>query len=181
FGSLSLDHRQSLWHSLGQDAKRLPLFDGLDVPDDEPDGLPPMRPAEKVLADYRAVGLSLRAHPISFLRDRLARRGVIRAADLKTTRDGRPVRVSGIVLVRQRPGTARGITFVTLEDESGVANLIIRPDVWRRFRTAALGATVLLAAGRLQHREDVVHVLVNRLENLSEWLATLGPQSRDFC
>jgi len=181
FGSLSLDHRQSLWQSLAQDPKPLPLLDGLPPADEKPSGLPPISPAETVLADYRAGGLSLRAHPISFLRERLARRGVIPAARLKTTPDGRPVRVAGIVLVRQRPGTARGITFVTLEDETGVANLIIRPDVWKRFREAALGATVLLAGGRLQRQQGVIHVLTSRLENLSEWMSTLGRQSRDFC
>ncbi|NLE36654.1 MAG: error-prone DNA polymerase, partial [Pirellulaceae bacterium] len=181
FGSLALDHRQSLWQSLAQDGKRLPLFDSLDEAAEKSAPLPGMSPAEKVLADYRASGLSLRAHPMAFLRDRLGKRGIIRAVDLKTAPDGRPVQVAGIVLVRQRPGTAKGITFVTLEDESGTINLIIRPDVWKRFRAAALGATLLLAHGRLQRREGVIHVLVGRLENLSQWLETLGPQSRDFC
>jgi len=181
FSSLALDHRESLWQSLGQDTKRLPLFDAIELPDDDPSGLPPMSSAEKVLADYRAAGLSLRAHPMSFFRDRLASRGVVPASKLKTTPHGHPVRVAGVVLVRQRPGTAKGITFVTLEDESGTANLIIRPDVWRRFRPAALGATVLLAAGRLQNQQGVIHVLASRLENLSLWMKSLGPQSRDFC
>jgi error-prone DNA polymerase len=100
---------------------------------------------------------------------------------LAQTAHGRPVRVAGIVLVRQRPGTAKGITFVTLEDETGAANLIIRPDVWRRFREAALGATLLLAHGRLQRQGEVIHVLCTRLENLSETLDDLAPPSRDFC
>ena len=100
---------------------------------------------------------------------------------LKTLPDGGPVRVGGIVLVRQRPGTAKGITFVTLEDETGQANLIIRPDVWKKYRQAALGATVLLAHGRLQRQGLVIHVLVSRVEDLSGRLAELGPQSRDFC
>ena len=87
----------------------------------------------------------------------------------------------GLEAVRQRPGTAKGITFVTLEDETGVANLIIRPDVWKKFRTAALGATVLLARGRLQREGLVIHVLVTHLENLSERIQELTSQSRDFC
>ncbi|MCX7428552.1 MAG: hypothetical protein NTW96_23365 [Planctomycetia bacterium] len=88
---------------------------------------------------------------------------------------------SGIVPVRQRPGTANGITFVTPEDETGTANLIIRPSVRKRYRPATLGATVLLAHGRLQRRENVIHVLVTRLEDLSGRLEDLGVQSRDFC
>ena len=93
----------------------------------------------------------------------------------------RPVSVAGIVLVRQRPGTAKGITFMTLEDESGTANLIVRPNVWQKYRQAALGATVLLAEGKLQRHGLVIHVLVSRLENLSDHLQELGSQSRDFC
>jgi len=89
--------------------------------------------------------------------------------------------VAGIVLVRQRPGTAKGITFVTLEDETGVANLIVRPDVWKRWRSAALNATVLLAHGRLQRHGRVIHVLTTKLENLSHRMKDLGSQSRDFC
>jgi len=149
-------------------------------PDERPKTLPAMSAAEEVLADYRTAGLSLRAHPLSFLRADLARRGVTPAGDLKLVPDGGPVRVAGIVLVRQRPGTAKGITFVTLEDETGQANLIIRPDVWRRFRRAAVGATLLLVHGRLQRQSDVTHILVTRIENYSDHLKELGSQSRDF-
>ena len=94
---------------------------------------------------------------------------------------GKLVRVAGIVLVRQRPGTAKGITFVTLEDETGTANLIVRPSVWRRYREAAMGATLLVAHGRLQRQGEVIHVLTTRLEDLSPWMRQLGAQSRDFC
>ena len=89
--------------------------------------------------------------------------------------------MAGIVLVRQRPGTAKGITFVTLEDETGTANLIVRPVVWRHYREAALTATVLLARGQLQRQGLVIHVLTTGLEDLSPWLRQLGLQSRDFC
>jgi len=139
-----------------------------------------MSPAQEVLADYRSTGLSLRAHPMSFLRKGLDGMGVVPAERLAAWPNGKPVRVAGIVLVRQRPGTAKGITFVTLEDETGIANLIIRPDVWKKFRTAALGATVLLAHGRLQREGLVIHVLVSRLENLSGRMEELTSQSRDF-
>jgi len=143
--------------------------------------LPKMTPAEEVLADYRTSGLSLSAHPLEFLREGLDKMGVTPASRLRTWPNGKPVRVAGIVLVRQRPGTAKGITFVTLEDETGTANLIIRPDVWQKFHQAALGATVLLAQGRLQRQGLVIHVLVTRMENLSSRLQDLGSQSRDFC
>ncbi len=140
-----------------------------------------MTAAEETLADYRTQGLSLKAHPLKFLRAGLEREGVVPAERLTTWPNNRQVSVAGIVLVRQRPGTAKGITFVTLEDETGMANLIIRPDVWNRYRAAALGATLLLARGRLQRHGRVIHVLVTRLENLSKRMDELGSQSRDFC
>jgi error-prone DNA polymerase len=143
--------------------------------------LPKMSPAEEVLADYRSMGLSLGAHPMEFLREHLNGLGAVPARALGTLPNGGPVRVAGIVLVRQRPGTAKGITFVTLEDETGAINLIIRPDVWKRWRSAALGATILLAHGRLQRHGQVIHVLTSRLENLSDHFRELVARSRDFC
>jgi error-prone DNA polymerase len=140
-----------------------------------------MSAAEEVLADYRTMGMSLKAHPLEFVRQGLDRMGVAPAAQLKTLPNGGSVSVAGIVLVRQRPGTAKGITFVTLEDETGTANLIVRPDVWKRWRQAALEATILLARGRLQRHGLVIHVLCTKLENLSDYMKDLGSQSRDFC
>jgi len=179
-GSLAADSRQALWNALAQDRHELPLFDKQEAPDEPEPGLPQPSEAEAVLADYRAMGLSLRAHPLSFLRTELDKRGVVPAVELATAPRGEPVRVAGLVLVRQRPSTAKGVTFVTLEDETGVANLIIRPAVWRRCRRAALRAVLLLAHGRLQREQDVIHVLVTRLEDLSDHVSPLGPQSRDF-
>jgi len=152
----------------------------ISPPPPQPVPLPPMSAAQEVLADYRATGLSLRAHPMSFLRKGLEAMRVVPAERLAAWPNGKPVRVAGIVLVRQRPGTAKGITFVTLEDETGVANLIIRPAVWKKFRAAALGATVLLAHGRLQREGLVIHVLVSRLKDLSGRMEELTSQSRDF-
>jgi error-prone DNA polymerase len=180
FGSLDLDRRGAIWQALAQDPKELPLFDHLPAAADAPAALPRMSAAEEVLADYRTAGFSLESHPLAFLRLGLDRRNIARAEQLKILPKDRPVSVAGIVLVRQRPGTAKGITFVTLEDETGQANLIIRPDVWNRYRQAAHGATLLLAHGRLQREQGVIHVLVTRLENLSAQLSELGPQSRDF-
>jgi error-prone DNA polymerase len=143
--------------------------------------LPPISPAEEVLADYRSLGLSLNAHPMQFLRAGLDQLGVARAEQLKVLPNDRPVGVAGIVLVRQRPGTAKGITFVTLEDETGTANLIIRQNVWKRYRDAALGAQVLLAHGQLQRQGRVIHVITTKLENLSDRMRELTAKSRDFC
>ncbi len=95
-------------------------------------------------------------------------------------KDGRFVRVAGLVLVRQRPGTAKGITFVTIEDETGTANLIVRMDVWERFYQVARTASAYIASGRLQNQQGVTHVLVSRLENMNESLAGLRSTSRDF-
>jgi error-prone DNA polymerase len=189
FGSLRLDRRTALWEALGQDQKKLPLFDrrmrethqsDAPVHGTHPEFLPAMSAAEEVLADYRTGGLSLRAHPLEFLRTKLEPRHVVTAEALKTLPHGQSVCVAGIVLVRQRPSAAKGITFVTLEDETGTANLIIRSAVWRRYREAALAATLLLAHGRLQRQGQVIHVLTTKLVDLSPWLRQLGAQSRDF-
>ncbi len=181
FGCLDLNRRQALWHALDQDQKQLPLFDTRRVRETHQRSLPKMSPAEEVLADYRTTGLSLRGHPLEFLRSALEALNVVPAAALKSRPDAKPVRVAGIVLVRQRPGTAKGITFVTLEDETGTANLIIRPGVWKRYRQAALGATLLLAEGKLQRQGRVIHVLTTKLEDLSGRFSEMASQSRDFC
>lgn len=176
FGSLQLDRRQSLWQSLGQSKKELPLLDKLADPEALVP-LPAMSDREQVLADYQTAGLSLKAHPISFCRPELNRLRVAPAAALASLADGHFVRVAGLVLVRQRPGTAKGITFVTLEDETGQANLIIRRDVWERFYQVARTAAAFIAQGRLQNQQQVIHVLVTKLENMA---IALRSQSRDF-
>jgi len=196
FGSLGTNRRNSLWDALAQDQTPLPLFtvtlnntdnrqlttDNSSSTDNSPTKhLPAMTPAEEVLADYRTTGLSLLAHPLQFLRGELEKLRVIPASGLKTWPNGKWVRVAGLVLVRQRPSTAKGITFVTLEDETSTANLIIRPDVWKRYRTAALDATVLIAAGPLQRQGENIHVLVAKLEDFSIHLDGMQSQSGDFC
>ena len=155
------------------------LFDG--TPDDEPPvALPPLSRLEEVVADYRTSGLSLRDHPVKFLRDRLKVLGAISSAELAQREHGDPVRVAGLVLMRQRPSTASGITFVTLEDETGIVNLIVRPEVWERFHRVARRSQALLARGTVQRRDEVIHVYVERLQDLSELLAGTEIKSRDF-
>ncbi|MDZ4817451.1 MAG: error-prone DNA polymerase [Planctomycetota bacterium] len=180
FRSLALDRRQSLWQSLGERKQNLPLFSGCAAEVEPLVALPDMTAQEQVLADYQTSGLSLRAHPISFFRQQLTELRVVPAAALAEIANGRFVRVAGLVLVRQRPSTAKGITFVTLEDESGTANLIVRSDVWERYYEVARTAPAFIAHGRLQKQESIIHVLVAKLEALGGQLSTLESQSRDF-
>ena len=182
FGSLRVDRRGALWQALGQHRDRaMPLFDSLPAGEEiRPSELPALAPLEEVVADYRTAGLSLKGHPMEFLRPQLDELQATSAAQLARVADGRFVKVAGLVLVRQRPGTASGITFVTLEDETGVANLIVRPAIWERYRRAATTATALLAHGRLQRQGDVIHVLVSKLEDVVLLTGRMGSQSRDF-
>jgi error-prone DNA polymerase len=182
FSSLKIDRRGALWRALAEEQQpiRLPLFEQLEEDDEPVTALPKLEIAEEVVADYRAAGLSLRAHPMQFHRPRLDALGIVPADRLGEHPADRHVRVAGIVLVRQRPSTAKGITFVTLEDETGTVNLIVRPDVWRRFYRAARTAAALIAHGRLQRHAEVIHVLVSKLEDLSPHIRGLESQSRDF-
>ncbi len=176
--SLDQTRRQANWNALPARES-----DGLwrSVEDVEADvSLPAMTPLAEVVADYQTTGLSLRAHPVSFLRNELESLRVTRHGDLPRLPDGRRVRVCGVVLLRQRPGTARGITFVTLEDETGFANLIISQETWERFHKAARTATVMLVTGLLQRQHDVTHILAGRIEDLSDRLNELRSKSRDF-
>ena len=187
FGSLRLDRRAALWRALAQekDTAARPLLEPLNsaTADEsawEDAALPPLSPQEQVWADYQTAGLSLKAHPISFCRAALDALQVLPATRLGEARNNGLVRVAGLVLVRQRPGTARGITFVTIEDETGTANLIIHPTIWERYYQAARTAGALLAHGRLQRAYGVIHVVVSKLEDLGGRLRELKSQSRDF-
>jgi error-prone DNA polymerase len=178
FGSLNLDRQATLWRALPERGP-VTAFDRLDRTD-EPAPVPRLAPFEEVLADYRTTGLTLRQHPISFFRPRLDTLKVVPSDRLSGVAAGRRVVVAGVVLMRQRPGTANGITFVTLEDETGIVNLIVRLAVWERYRRVARTAVAMIAHGRLQRERLVTHVLVSRLEDLSEGLADLDGRSRDF-
>jgi error-prone DNA polymerase len=154
-----------------------PLLDGLadDEAEAEEDAasLEPMTPQEEVIADYRTGGLSLDGHPLAFERERLATKGVVEIAAANAAPEGRRVCVAGIALCRQRPATAKGMIFLTIEDETAAANIVVRPDVWAAADHAARRAAVLLVEGRIQRRGAVVHVVATRLASA----LGVGPRS----
>ncbi|HEY4193418.1 MAG TPA: error-prone DNA polymerase [Mesorhizobium sp.] len=179
FRSLGLDRRAALWAVRALDGKsaaeKLPLFDrpGIALRELEPEAaLPKMPPGEHVIHDYRSLGLSLKAHPVSFLRKRLDGCGVMPNALLASAKNGRRVRVAGLVLVRQRPGKGNAI-FLTLEDEKAVANIIFWPRVFDRFRPIVMGAKFVCVTGKLQSETGVVHIVAEKIEDFTPWLAVL--------
>jgi error-prone DNA polymerase len=145
--------------------------------------LPPISAPHQVAHDYAAVGLSLKAHPISFLRRQLDQWGIWPAArlrDMAQSPAGAPAAIAGLVLVRQRPGTAGGVVFMTIEDETGVANLIIRPSIFARYRSAARHGMILLARGRIERQGIVIHLLVDRIDDIGSQAVATPATSRDF-
>ena len=179
FGSMGLSRRTALWNVLAI-AEELPLFAGLEDDDVALPPLPEHSVDEKVSADYASIGLSLAAHPIGLLRPELDALGVTPNGALAKTPDKTVVRVAGLVVCRQHPSTAKGTIFVTLEDETDTANLVIRPRVWDRFRRIGRSAVGLVAEGKIERSMSVVHVVVSRLEDLGDSLRGLLTRSRDF-
>jgi len=179
FRSMGLDRRAALWAIKGIETDRLPLFAAFDGPVtvEAPVALPAMKPGEHVVADYAAISLSLKRHPVAFLRDRLAARGIVPTKVLAQTRDGRRVTVAGLVLVRQRPGTAKGTIFLTIEDETGVANIIVWHDQFETYRRIVMGGSLVAIQGRLQREGIVMHVVAEHLIDLS---AELGQLDQDI-
>jgi error-prone DNA polymerase len=142
--------------------------------------LPAPTEGQDIVADYRALSLTLRRHPLALLREKLARRRLLTAAEIAAAPPGRIVRTAGIVIGRQRPDTASGVVFVTLEDETGATNVIVWRDVGDRQRRELLGAKLLAVYGRIEREGQVVHVLAGRLADLSPLLGNLQTRSRDF-
>jgi len=138
------------------------------------------REGEDIVADYAHTGLTLRRHPLALLRPRFDARGIVTAARLREMPQGATVRTAGLVITRQRPGSAEGVTFVTLEDETGCINLIVWRNVAERQRQALVGSRLLGVAGELQVEGEVLHVIARRLVDLSRWLGGLAAPSRDF-
>ena len=179
FGSMGLNRRGALWQARAlEKSAPLPLFEAAHRPsegEELPAALPAMTSGEQVVEDYRTLRLSLRAHPLAFLRARLAKRGVLAADAIATARDGQRASAAGLVLVRQRPGSASGVIFMTLEDETGVVNIVVWTRVLESFRRAVLGARLAMVRGRVQRTADIVHLVADRLEDLTGWLDLLTP------
>jgi error-prone DNA polymerase len=179
FRSLGLDRRQALWAVRGLDRvgdqDDLPLFASRPGRETEPDArLPPMPLGAHVVEDYRRLSLSLKAHPASFMRARLSARGILRSEALRSIKNGARVTVAGLVLVRQRPGTAAGVIFMTLEDETGVANIIVWPKIFERLRAIVLGARFVAVTGKLQSEQGVIHIVAERMNDLTSMLGLLS-------
>lgn len=183
FGSMGLSRQEALWNARLLRDDRLPLFEACGEVEQGPLELPAVAPDRRTALEYGAVGLSLRAHPVQFVREHLRAKGVSPCADLRDaqrTPNGMGVSVAGLVLVRQRPGTASGVVFVTLEDETGIANLILWSRTFEKYRRVARLSTSLVARGRVQREGDVVHVHVSHLSSVDGLLPRVRSRSRDF-
>lgn len=187
FGSIGLSRREALWAVRALDAKSaaesLPLFDRADRADlqVEPEArLPEMLPGEQVIEDYRYLSLSLKAHPVSFLRDTLTADGILQNRGLLSVASGQFVTIAGLVLVRQRPGSAKGVIFMTLEDETGVANAIVWEKTFNRYRSVVMNARLVKIRGKLQSESGVIHVVADHIEDMTPMLGLLQREARRF-
>jgi error-prone DNA polymerase len=186
FRSIGLDRRAALWDSRAiRQAPDLPLFAyakaGDEGPEADPAQLPAMPLSEHVVNDYQTVRLSLKAHPMRFLREHYARQKFVTADQLKAIRDGKKLSIAGLVLIRQRPGSAKGVVFITIEDETGIANLVVWPDVFAKQRKIVMGARLMAVHGIVQKDEDdgVIHVVARRLEDHTHMLRHLSEDIMD--
>ena len=186
FGSMGLGRQQALWQAQRLRDVPMPLFEQIAPQTHEVEPrvtLPQRALLETIVQDCQQTGMSLRGHPFGFVRQRLMRVGVRPCAAVQASHecpDGCCVSVAGMVLLRQKPETAKGTVFITLEDESGPVNLIVRPKVWSRFRQQVRHAQVMLVRGRVQRRGGVTHVLATRLRSIDHLMANPGPGPRDF-
>ncbi|MFZ1968835.1 MAG: error-prone DNA polymerase, partial [Bradyrhizobium sp.] len=179
FRSIGLDRRAALWavRRLPDDVP-LPLFEtatAREQPDEQARPLPSMPLPEHVVADYQTIRLSLKGHPMEFLRAKFERERVIACASVSDARDKQHVRCAGVVLVRQRPGSAKGVVFMTLEDETGIANIVVWPKVMERFRKEVMGSRLILVEGTIQSSpEKIVHLVAEKLVDRSSDLLDLA-------
>jgi error-prone DNA polymerase len=179
--SLALARRDALWAIKALRDNPLPLFAAAEgQPVSETNEiviqLKAMTAGHEVIEDYGHVGLTLRRHPVSFLRDALSRDKIVTCAQANIHPDRRRIKVAGLVLVRQRPGTAKGVTFITIEDETGIANLVVWADLYERQRRAVLTANMLAVEGRVQREGLVVHMVADKLIDMTDRLAAIGEQ-----
>lgn len=174
FRSIHLDRRQALWEVSAKD-RPVALFNGQLSADakDENVALPEMSIAEHVVHDYASISLSLKAHPVSFVRSTLQQLHILSAKELATAKDGQLVKVAGLVLVRQRPGTASGICFITIEDETGCANLVVFENLFKEYRKPILQSKLIMVEGKLQVEGEVIHVIVSACYDFSKLLRQL--------
>ena len=185
FACIAQDRRQGLWKVKGLGEAPLPLFAAADAREGKfsPEGqeasvaLQSMSEGREVVEDYRSLQLSLRNHPLSFLRAELDAMRIVRCADLTSIRDGRNIEVAGVILVRQRPGSAKGVLFVTIEDETGVAQGILWPDRFEIYRRQVMSASMIAMRGRLQKEGEVIHVICDRIIDHDEMLRSVGRRS----
>ena len=183
FRSIALDRRKALWEVAALTDHAIGLFQGQqqDITSEKNIQLPEMRKEQHVIEDYRTLALSLKAHPISFVRDKLTALNITSNEQLMNCKDGTKVRVAGLVLIRQRPGTASGIVFVTIEDETGSANLVVFSKLFNTYRKEILHSHLLMVEGKMQKEGEVIHVVVQRCYNLSGLLAPLSqPKDTDY-
>jgi error-prone DNA polymerase len=177
FRSLGLERRQALWAVKALDEAPLPLLAGLEPPLPQPAPLPEMPLSQHVIEDYRTQHFSLKKHPLSFLRETLRRRGTVPCNYLGHLKNGERIFVAGLVLVRQQPGTASGVIFMTLEDETGIANLVVWPQLFAQYRPIVMGAGLVGCVGRIQIEgkapEQVIHVVAQRLIDMTDLLHDL--------
>jgi error-prone DNA polymerase len=179
FRSINHDRRKALWNVSTQDYQPRALFSD-QAPDIEEQNiaLPEMTASEHVVHDYATISLSLKAHPVSFVRQQLEQLHISTAASLENAKDGDPIKVAGLVLVRQRPGTASGICFITIEDETGTANLVVFQKLFDEYRKEIIQSKLLMVEGKLQREGEVIHVVVKRCYNLSRLLNKLAAPSQ---
>lgn len=180
FRSMALDRRQALWEISAKDRPQA-LFAHQPSPDavSEQVELPQLLPSEQVVQDYATASLSLKAHPVSFLRQQLGQLHVTAVKDLGKLQNGQAVKVAGLVLIRQRPGTAKGVLFMTIEDETGCANLVVFPNINELYRKAILGARLFMAEGTVQIDGDVIHVIVNAGHDISKLFRKLTASGKE--
>jgi error-prone DNA polymerase len=177
FNSIGLDRRKALWEISANHDRPIALFAGQssESVNEGQITLPEMTASEHTIHDYAATSLSLKAHPVQFVREKLQLLHILSTKDLSTCCDGDLVKVAGLVLVRQRPGTAKGICFITIEDETGFANLVVFQNLFDEYRKEILQSRLLMVEGKLQREGEVIHVIVRRCHNLSKLLRNLTP------
>ncbi|TIX50193.1 error-prone DNA polymerase [Alteraurantiacibacter aquimixticola] len=179
FTSLDLSRRQALWDARSLvAAPDLPLFAHAQLRGEGAEKgraiLPQMPLSEEVVADYQTTRLSLKAHPMAFLRASLAERGFVRACDLRDRKFRSMVNVAGVVLIRQRPGSAKGVCFITLEDETGVINLVVWPDLKEKQRRVVMGSRLMEVRGRVEYDDEVIHVIAQHMSDATQDLHRLS-------